>query len=120
MSACNCRSYNWGIGERPEMALTPPPAIAEVRARPDAPVMVDTCIADAVKAVWDAGHVTLGSCCGHGRGRPSLVLGDDYRTPEKAAEVVAVLASVDDRDWDLLVWRLVDALSPVEMENPDG
>lgn len=111
---CNCQSYNWDIGERPEIALTPPPRIAETRARPDAPIMVDACIADAVQALWGAGHSTLGSCCGHGRQRPSLVLGDDYREPDKAREVAAVLAAVDGREWDLMVWRLVDALSPVD------
>ncbi len=111
---CNCRSYNWDIGERPEIALTPPPRIAGTRARPDAPIMVDACIADAVQALWDAGHFTLGSCCGHGRQRPSLVLGDDYREPDRAREVAAVLAAVDGREWDLLVWRIVDALSPVD------
>lgn len=30
--------------------------------------VMDACIVEAVKAVWDAGVKTLGCCCGHGQG----------------------------------------------------
>ena len=29
---------------------------------------IDSCIAPALQAVWDAGFKTLGCCCGHGQG----------------------------------------------------
>lgn len=103
-----CCSYN-GVRDRegvtrdvPEVALDPP-----AWSERDRPIMVDACIADAVRHLWDAGHVTLGSCCGHGQGRPSLVLGADERD---FAAVVGVLAEVDDREWELLQWQLVEVL----------
>lgn len=110
MSECNCRSYNLQIGQREEMALAPPHWLQAMRDhdRPERPVMVDACIAEAVKALWDAGHVTLGSCCGHGgkvNPRPSLVLGNDE---EDFAAIRAVLATVDDREWELLQWRIIE------------
>jgi len=65
--------------------------------------MVDACIANAVQALWDAGLVTLGSCCGHGRMNPSLVIENSV----DAAPFVEVLNAVDGREWVLHQWQLV-------------
>jgi hypothetical protein len=74
------------------------------------PVAVDACVAPAVKALWDAGFVTLGSCCGHGElgSGPSLVLGEHERNYQA---IRTTIATTDDRYYELLQWRLV---------NPEG
>ena len=79
---CDCQSYNKRVGSRSEILLNPPVWLQQMRDhdRPTRPVPVDACIAENVQALWDAGHVTLGSCCGHNgevMPRPSLVLGED-------------------------------------------
>ena len=110
---CDCRSYNMDApspAESTEVPLAPPHWLQQMRDhdRPERPVMVDRCIARSVQALWDAGHVTLGSCCGHnGRvnQRPSLVLGNDERDYRA---IRAVLASVDDREWELMQWRITE------------
>lgn len=66
---------------------------------------LDECIADVVQAAWERGVRTLGSCCGHGERRPSLVLCQDADQPDIAR---AVLADIDTRDWQLLQWQLID------------
>lgn len=104
--SCNCRSYNRRVGERPEVLLDPPEWLQQYRDHddPTRPVAIDACIAGVVRAVWDAGHITLGSCCGH-NGRvmplPSFVIGHEA-DPDA---IRAVIARVDDREWELLQWR---------------
>lgn len=101
--ADRCCSYNQQIGDVREVPLDPPAWSERER-----PIMVDACIADAVRQLWAAGHVTLGSCCGHGgkvNARPSLVLGQDERD---YALIRTVLAEVDAREWELLQWQLVE------------
>ena len=95
-----CHSYNHQIGEVPEVALDPPSWSERIR-----PIMVDACIAPTVVALWAAGHITLGSCCGHGRKKPSLVLDNGERD---YAGVRAVIAMGDHRAFDLLQWQLVE------------
>lgn len=111
---CNCASYNnpervrpTTSGPAPEVVMTPPFDLGDGRET----VCVDACIATVVQHLWDCGIVTLGSCCGHGRGRPSLVLG-----PHEDFEIVrACIAEVipkgryqnDEQGWDLSQWRLV-------------
>lgn len=101
---CDCHSHNGSHGERPEVVLTPPPVIAATRADPSAGICVDACIADTVAALWASGVLTLGSCCGHGRESPSLVLADG-EDPSRAAEV---LVRIDRRRFTLLQWQLAD------------
>jgi hypothetical protein len=102
---CDCRSYNGGVGTVPEVVLPSPPWA--VHDHPNG-VCVDTCIAEVVAALWAAGVVTLGSCCGHA-GRvaepgPTLILGD-HEDPARAA---VLLAELDGRTWSLRQWRLVE------------
>lgn len=104
---CDCASYNnperirpTVSGGVPEVVLTPPPELGIEREA----VCVDACIARVVAYLWGCGVVTLGSCCGHGRERPSLVLGQH----EDMATVRACIAEVDDRGWDLSQWRLAE------------
>ena len=104
---CNCASYNnpervrpTTSGPVPEVVLTPPPGLGIERDT----VCVDACIARVVAYLWGYGVVTLGSCCGHGRSRPDLVLGQH----EDMATVRAYIAEVDDRTWGLCQWRLAE------------
>ena len=47
----------------------------------------------------------MGCCCGHGRDRPNVVLPESCPEPEKVATIIS---EVDDRDWRILQWRLVE------------
>ena len=88
--------------------LAPPPELGVERET----VCIDACIAMIVQHLWSCGVVTLGSCCGHGRERPSLVLGQH----EDFGIVRACIAQVipknrwvsDEYGWDLSQWRLVE------------
>ena len=71
-------------------------------------ICIDECIADAVMAAWDAGLVTLGSCCGHGRTLPGLVLEQIF----DPAIAWSIMATVDDRNWELFQWQLVTLTPP--------
>lgn len=107
IGGCNCASYNnpervrpTVSGPVPEVVLTPPFDLGDGRTT----VCVDACIATVVVYLWGCEIVTLGSCCGHGRDRPSLVLGQH----EDMAVARACISGVDDRAWDLSQWRLVE------------
>jgi hypothetical protein len=106
VSACDCRSYNREVGTVPSVVFDKPEWAAY---RSGTGISIDACIASAIKALWDAGHVTLSSCCGHaGRvmdGHPSLVLGEDERDYDA---IRAAIASADERDFTLYQWRLVE------------
>lgn len=117
---CNCASYNNPEKVRPtvsgpvsEVVLTPPPELGIERET----VCVDACIATVVQHLWSCGVVTLGSCCGHGRERPGLVLGQH----EDMAVARACISGVDDRAWDLSQWRLVKNtdMNPANEERND-
>lgn len=99
--ADTCASYNWQVGTLPQVEV-PKPAWSD---RNGDTIMLDHCIADAVQALWAAGHMTLGSCCGHNREVPSLVLASG----EDADAVRAVIEDVDGRQFRLYQWKLCDA-----------
>lgn len=56
------------------------------RAVPENGIAIDSCIADRIAAAWAAGVRTLGSCCGHGKGGPDVVLTQDAEQPALARE----------------------------------
>lgn len=39
-------------------------------------VPVDACIADEVQMLNDMGVITVGSCCGHGKGQPHVLINE--------------------------------------------
>lgn len=85
--------------------IATPDWLWEERNAPENGIPIDSCIADTVLALWEFDVRTLGSCCGHGKQRPSLVLTQDSEMPEITR---AALREVDpDRDWELLQWQLV-------------
>lgn len=120
IQGCNCASYNnpekvrqTVSGPVPEVVLTPTADLGIERET----VCVDACIATVVTYLWSCGVVTLSSCCGHGRERPGLVLGQH----EDMAVARACISKVDDRAWNLSQWRLVENtdMNPTNEERND-
>lgn len=78
-------------------------------------VSVDSCIADVIERLWEAGVKTGGCCCGHNgtKGPPSVfLLGPQYA--ERAFEVLAE----DNRDWSVMFWagKGVNRMQPLGSE----
>lgn len=80
------------------------------RCRPEAGIAIDQCIADAILAAWAAGVRTLGSCCGHGKRPPDVVLTQDRDQP--------ALARRELPGFTLYQWRLCDVTDPAEEGPP--
>ena len=95
---CNCHSYNTGVGETPNRLMTAPDGKS---------VCVDECIADTLQHLWGEGVATLNSCCGHGRVKPSIVLPQRF-SKEDASRVRDLIRLVDDREYELLSWHLIN------------
>lgn len=72
---CNCYSYNWCVGETPEVILDVPKELTPTIKRMT--VCIDACIVDEVKALWKARIITHCTCCGHNRIPASVVLEDN-------------------------------------------
>jgi hypothetical protein len=100
---CDCRSYNKATGTVPEVVLKRPDWLPDGQRINGVPV--DACIADTVQYLWDSGVVTMGSCCGHNKECPSLVLGNGERDYK---HIFDLLAEYDSRKWQLLQWQLVE------------
>lgn len=69
-------------------------------------ISVDACIAHVVSHLWSLGIKTLNCCCGHKKQNPSIIF-DDGMTDDEAMVVEIAIAQVDEREFDLLSWRLV-------------
>lgn len=95
---CKCLSYN-----RPE----PEQTVVSVGVAPffqEKVVDIDACIVLAIQALWNARIATLGSCCGHNKRLPSVVLSN----PDDAWHAREILARVDKREWEVKAWKLMD------------
>jgi hypothetical protein len=68
-------------------------------------ISIDSCIAHVVAHLWESGIKTLGCCCGHKKQNPSIILGDGS-TADEARDAELAIAQVDEREFDLLSWRL--------------
>lgn len=101
--SCDCKSYNKQTGTVEEVVLPRPDWMPEGQRVNGIPV--DACIAEVVRYLWSKGVVTLGSCCGHNKNPPSLILEQTHRN---YAEIRQYLAQVDTRSWELLQWRLMN------------
>lgn len=97
---CNCRSYNNGADGADEVVLAPPDTSLTNGKKS---VCVDRCISKVIEAIWCAGLATLGSCCGHNKDSPSIVI-PEHTDPKLYFDVIA---AVDKRDWNVLRWELV-------------
>lgn len=82
---CDCISYN---RPRPQQK-TPSIVVNMPFFEPEGPtteVSLDACIADQVKALWDAGIPTMSSCCGHNGEFPRhVVVSSEYAWEAKEA-----------------------------------
>jgi hypothetical protein len=90
---CTCHSYNWDIGETPEVVVM----------HHGKSICLDACIADEIQYLWAKGIETLGSCCGHNRERPSVILSGEMEI-SGAREILRA----SDKHWKILIWRLTD------------
>lgn len=95
----NCKSYNGDFGELPEIVLKAP-KWSEKKT-----ICVDNCIADVIKYLWDKNVATLGSCCGHGKTNPDIVVGENEKDYER---ILSLIAEKDSRKWTIKQWQLVD------------
>ena len=73
-------------------------------------VCIDQCIVEQVKALWAAGYETLGSCCGHSKEGPSVIMAEGYAQEEITQKIVPTLAT-DSREWLIMQRRLAGVAS---------
>lgn len=106
----NCKSYNKQYGEVEEVVLPRPSFLPDGERVNGVPV--DACIADVVTHLWQNDIVTLGSCCGHGKEAPSLILAQGERNYE---DIERLINELDSRHWSLKQWQLVEEWQLVEV-----
>lgn len=94
--SCDCHSYNAGWGTIPEV---------QVEAPGDWKMMIclDACIAETIQELWKRGVMTEGSCCGHGKIKPSVVVSQDA----DMEECQKILDEIDPRDWEISQWQRI-------------
>lgn len=68
-------------------------------------VEIDACLVAAVKAVWECGIETVGSCCTHGFGKPEIIIKQNATT-EEIQRARKAIATVDEREFVILSWTL--------------
>jgi len=90
---CDCHSYNWEIGFEKPVQFSYDGKTIEI----------DSCIAEVINHLWTNKIDTLGSCCGHNKESPSVVIS----TNENPAEVRKLLLEVDNRNWIIMRWELI-------------
>lgn len=100
-TSCNCISSN-----DPEAEQTDPPILLTHPIVPNKTVSIDACIADVIRALWDAGCETVGSCCGHNAVPPSIVV-ENNATDDDVLWIRTIIGSADTREWDILSWTLL-------------
>ena len=102
MNKCNCYSYNMVIGKTPEVGLIAPSwSHKSLNDHPANLIMVDACIAETIKELWNRGIETLSSCCGHNIYEPSVVVSLAQRP-----DCYKILKEIDERkpNWFVLSW----------------
>lgn len=90
---------------RQTVNLMPPDWLySEESRKRDKGIAVDTCIASVIKHLWDQKVTTRGSCCGHSKNPPSVIV----ETHEDPNKVLAIIKEVDNRDWIVARWEVVE------------
>ena len=98
---CLCKSYN-----NPEQRQVVEEKILTYPFTGKA-VSIDDCIADTILFLWNKGIRTTGSCCGHNRDNPSVILEQDNATEDIVLAALQVIRDSGDlRDWDILSWTM--------------
>lgn len=96
---CTCHSYNWGTGMTPEKMMKDP--------RTGSDICVDACIADTIAHLWANKVETKGSCCGHNRQPPSIVIHDQATIEDRRRIWSLIEEAGDNRPFDLVSWTPV-------------
>lgn len=104
MKNCNCHSYNADKGETPEVLLKMLVSIDAAGTRTYRDVAIDACIAPVIKHLWDNDIATIGSCCGHNRMQPSIVLAEGV---DHYSYVRKLIRDIDPRLFELSQWHRV-------------
>ena len=78
-------------------------------ARHNRTIGIDACIAKVIWHLWDNGIETLGCCCGHTKEKPNVVVGSGVKDVNRVYDLIA---EVDERDWEVMQWRLVQIDNP--------
>lgn len=102
--SCDCHSYNGDFGTVPEVMLTMLTSILPDGERRYKDVPVDACIAPVIQHLWDNNISTGGSCCGHGKNRPSIVLSVGEENYSRIRELIK---EKDDRQFEITQWKRV-------------
>jgi len=113
---CKCKSYNKGWGEEESIILNLPDNMLTYKE--NRTVCIDKCIAHVVKHLWKNNIITLGSCCGHNRMLPGLIIENGYKK-EEVINIMNLIKEVDDRKWDICqrkITRLVRIDDDIELE----
>jgi len=85
------------------------------RTVPEKGICIDSCIAETILEAWKRGVRTAGSCCGHGKEGPSVVL--PTWEHDQPAVARTVLAEIDpSRRWTIEQWQLVDVSDRTQRE----
>ena len=100
---CNCKSYNMGYGEKPNVILELPNHLATWKQ--NRTVCIDACISEVIQFLWNNNIETLSCCCGHSRKNPEIVISDGYDDSE-IKEIIELIGEIDNRNWDIFQWRL--------------
>lgn len=111
MTTCDCKSYNWDIGKKPEVILPLPDEIDTERR--NRTVCVDACIVHVILYLWKHDIQTLGCCCGHNRTGPCVVITDGYKYADWW-RIRWLIEEVDERQWGILQWQLRDVMTGEE------
>jgi len=97
---CDCHSYNKDSGTVKEIILN----TKDFFDHKEKTICVDACISDQIIALWSEGIWTLGSCCGHNKDVPNVIIAESA-SPELAHKVLKIW---DDREWKVLQWKLIE------------
>ena len=106
---CDCWSYNANEGVTPNAVPRLPPN--------GQLVCVDACISQVIQRLWTHRIWTAGSCCGHGRLLPSVILSEGDQSIEAVFDAIA---EIDEREWEVLRWELHVHRRPVSPQAPEG
>ena len=69
-------------------------------------ISIDSCIVDQIQALWDAGVVTQGCCCGHNQRECSVII-EHHFEPFDISIAYDILNRDIERRWHLEQWTLV-------------
>ena len=87
---CNCNSTNMGMGTEENVVLENPFGTKKV--------CLDACIAKVIQHLWKNNIGTGGSCCGHNKRKPNIVLTNTNLGREYVDRVLNTIKEIDDRE----------------------